>query len=456
MSFGTLGIGASGLTAAQKAMEVTAHNIANVNTEGYSRQRAELTTTTPRVGTVGRSGSGMFGTGVQVAELIRIRNQLTDTAWRTERATQSSWSARSDFLSRAEQILGPVDGGANEALSSFWAAWDQLSLYPDGLAARQGVIEAGNFLSRWLSTAATQVDGLSTEVQADMTQTVEEVNRLAEQVGHLNAAIFDALNASNAPNDLMDERDRVVDRIVELTGGRVRYEPDGRIDITVGNHSLVDGEHIDKMAVSSSSPLGVTWVADGTSVVPSGRMGGLLGLANVDLPAIRTRLDEIATGLRDTVNAAHTAGFDQDGNPGIAFFVGTDAETLGVNPALGSRQVAAAATAAGAPADGGNALTMAGLRSAAAVGAETVGDALRAFAGRLGSLAATAASNESASAAVTASLTRERAEVSSVSLDEELANMVRYQRAYEASARVITVVDEMLDKLVNHTGLVGR
>ena len=149
MSFGTLGIGASGLTAAQRAMEVTAHNISNVNTEGYSRQRAELTTTAPRPGAIGRSGSGMLGTGVQVSQITRIRNQLTDGAWRNESSNQASWTARSDYLARAEQVLGPVDGGATDALSDFWAAWDQLSMYPDALAARRGVIQSGETAARW-------------------------------------------------------------------------------------------------------------------------------------------------------------------------------------------------------------------------------------------------------------------------------------------------------------------
>ncbi|MGH2684376.1 MAG: flagellar hook-associated protein FlgK, partial [Actinomycetota bacterium] len=302
MSFGTLGIGSSGLTAAQRAMEVTAHNISNVNTDGYSRQRAELTTTAPRPGTIGRAGSGMFGTGVQVSQLIRIRNQLTDGAWRNETASQASWTTRSDYLARAEQVLGPMDGGAPDALSDFWAAWDQLSLYPDALAARRDVIQTGDTAARWLAGAADQVDQLGRDVRADAEQIVGEINQIAGQVATLNAAIFDALNASNAPNDLMDERDRLVDRLAQLTGGRVRYEVDGTVDVLVGSHNLVDGERVDRMTVSSTVPLGVSWEADGITVTPGGRLGGLLTLANVELPSIRAGLDSIAIGLRDVVN----------------------------------------------------------------------------------------------------------------------------------------------------------
>jgi flagellar hook-associated protein 1 len=239
-------------------------------------------------------------------------------------------------------------------------------------------------------------------------------------------------------------------------GGRARYEEDGTVDVLVGSHSLVDGERVDRMTVSSTAPLGLTWEADGVAVTPGGRMGGLLTLANVELPSIRAGLDSIAVGLRDVVNAAHRAGFDQDGNAGADFFVGTDAATIAVAPTLDVREIAASATAAGAPADGRNALVLAGLRSADAIGTDSVGDALTALAGRLGSMAAAASSNARASNTVLGNVTRERAEVSSVSLDEELSNMVRFQRAYEASARVITVVDEMLDILVNRTGLVGR
>src|SRR4051812_41173298 len=128
MSFNTLNIAVTGLTANQKAMEVTAHNLANVNTDGYSRQRAELTTTEPRMGVIGRAGTGMFGTGVQVADITRIRNVLSDVAYRSEVGTQESWDTKADTMSRAEQVLGPFEGGAAQSLSQFWAAWDQLSL----------------------------------------------------------------------------------------------------------------------------------------------------------------------------------------------------------------------------------------------------------------------------------------------------------------------------------------
>lgn len=280
------------------------------------------------------------------------------------------------------------------------------------------------------------------------------MNRLAAQVARLNVAIVDALAGKQAPNDLLDERDRLVDRLAALTGATALRDADGSVTVFVGTRALVRGDSVDRLVVVTSPTLNVTFASDGGPATVGGRIGALVELSNVTLPAIRADLDAVAVGLRDTVNAAHQAGYDLDGNAGLAFFVGTGAGDLDVNPAVGGRQVAASAS--GQPADGNNAVSVAATRTAPAVGGATVTEALNAFAGRLGAHAAAARASLDAAGAVLEGMRRERADVASVSLDEELADMVRFQRAYEAAARVITTIDEMLDRLVNNTGLVGR
>ena len=154
MSFSGLGIAVSGLNAAQRQLEVAAHNIANVNTEGYTRQRVELATARPVPGTHGRRGDGMRGMGVTIADVIRVRNALADASFRNESANQAAWGVKADVLARAEQVLGPFDAGTPQALSRFYAAWDQLSLYPQDPAARNGVLDAGRFLAAQFRAAA--------------------------------------------------------------------------------------------------------------------------------------------------------------------------------------------------------------------------------------------------------------------------------------------------------------
>jgi flagellar hook-associated protein 1 FlgK len=454
VSFSGLGIAVSGLNAAQRQLEVAAHNVANVNTEGYSRQRVELATARPVPGTHGRRGDGMRGMGVTVADVIRVRNALADASFRNESANQASWGVKAEVLARAEQVLGPFDAGTPQALSRFYAAWDQLSLQPQDPAARNGVLDAGRQLAAGFRAAARELDRLGTETATRASEAAEEVNRLAAQVAKLNVAIVDALAGKQSPNDLLDERDRLVDRLAALAGATSLTDADGTVTVFVGTRALVRADAADRLVVTGSPSLAVTFASDGGAAAPGGRLGGLVELANVTLPAIRADLDAVAVGLRDSVNAAHQAGYDLDGNPGLAFFAGTGAADLDVNPAVGARQVAA--SAGGQPADGNNALAVAATRTSPAVGGATVTEAVVAFAGRLGAYAAAARTSADASGAILEGIRRERAVTNSVSLDEELANMVRFQRSYEAAARVITVIDEMLDRLVNNTGLVGR
>jgi flagellar hook-associated protein 1 FlgK len=457
MSFGSLYIGVSGMTAAQRAMEVVANNVANVNTDGYSRQRVDLVNSRPVPGTYGNRGDGMRGTGVTIADVVRARSDLVDTALRSESQIQASWSAKADIMGRAEQVLGPMGGGTPKALADFFASWEELSLQPDSPAARQAVIQAGATLAGSFRSAASDLDALSTGTADLVRDDVAEVNRLAAQVAHLNAGIADATNGQQSPNDLLDQRDRLLDRLSSLAGTTVRASDMGRVDVYIGGRALVRGETVEKLTASGTTPAAVTWEFGGAAA-PGGHLGGLTD-SGATLVSLRSELDAVANDLRTLVNTAHGAGFTLDGSAGPAFFKGTlGAGDLDMN-ITDVADVAAAATAAGAPADGNHALAMAALRLGVLAGGltgSTAEDGLHGFAARLGGLASESADSALASNEVLNGLKQDRAQISSVSTDEEMADMVRFQRAYEASARLLTTLDQMLDRLINSTGLVGR
>lgn len=454
MSFSTLGIGVTGLRAAQRQMEVAAHNVANVNTPGYSRQRVELVSAAPAPGVYGVRGDGQKGTGVTVADVIRVRSALTDAAWRTESASSAAADARAEVLARAEQVLGPVDDGLPSSLSAFWASWDQLATAPDDVASRQGVLDASANLAGQVRSAAAQLGRVQDETFAKASEAVDGANRLAEGVAALNTAIADAVVGQQSPNDLMDQRDQLVDRLVALTGGTARTGDLGSVDVYVGTQAIVRGPDVDHLAMSAGQPASLTWAADGTAATAGGRLGALVELSRQTLPAMRADLDAFAAGLRDLLNTAHAAGCDLDGNPGGPLFDGTSAADLDLAPGLTVRSLAA--SAGGQAGDGNNALAIGGLRSRPAVAGGTLLQAVQGLAGRLGSQAAAAQRAATTAKGVLGDLDQERAEHSSVSIDEEMADIVRFQHAYEAAARVVTAADELLDRLINNTGLVGR
>lgn len=451
MSFETtLWTGVSGLRAAQKQLEVAAHNIANVNTPGYSRQRVELEPSHPAAGAYNVRGDGQMGTGVTIADVIRMRNALTDAAYWSETGTAAGAEARAEVLGRAEQILGPLDGGVPAALSKFWASWDDLSLNGTDSGARQGVLDAGATLTALVRSSASQLSRLTEETGVAAKDTIMQINQLAQKAAELNQSVKESVAAGQGPNDMMDRRDAVIDQLVALTGGQAVQGDMGTVNVFVSNRALVRGEDFELMAARTDGTAGAKWALDDKLVATGGKLGALTELTNVTLDGIRQQIDDFAIGMRDMINTAHQAGFDQDGAPGLAFFTGTDASNLDVNPLVTGRKIAA--SAAGAAVDAGNALNIAGLRTTPAVGTESLQQAVQSLAGRLGSLSATAKSTAEASKQVLDNMNGERAEFSSVSTDEELADIVRFQHAYEAAAKVIQIVDGCLDTLINVVG----
>ncbi len=446
MAFQTLSIGATGLIAAQRAVEVAAHNVANANNETFTRQRVTIQASTPTPGTAGLRGDGDRGTGVKVLDITRLRDRLADVSYRTEASLAGAADARSETLNRAEALLGTFGDGAPESLSGFLAAWNQLSMTPGDASARSAVMAAGQRLVEDLNGGTQQIATVSHEMGLRVSDDVNELNGLLSSVAKLNYEIIKATTSDRSPNDLLDQRDAALDRISALTGAKLDPQANGSVDISIGGVSLVSG--ITSSTVSSSGTDPVTVAVNGSTVSFGGEIGGYVAAVGVDLPAYRTKLDALAVGLRDVVNAVHRSGTGADGSTGLDFFVGTDAASIALNPALTPDGVAASQT--GAVADGNNALAMAtALRSTTAVGSQTIGDALRSFGAQVGQAAADSRRSAQTADTSRAAAQTARSSLVGVAVDEEMVDLVKYQHSYSAAAKVISVADSMLDKLIN-------
>ena len=442
MSFSSLTIGSSALFAAQRAVEVAAHNVANANTDGYTRQRLTISASQPTFGTPGSRGDGDRGTGVTVVSVQRLRDRLADVSFRSEAGVSGAASARAETLGRAESILGVYGDGAPEALSTFLSAWDQLALTPADPAARASVLNSGQLLADSLSGADAKLTAVGEEVGLRVGDDVDEVNGLLATVAKLNTDIQRAQTSAREPNDLLDQRDTALDRLAALTGARIDTNADGTVTLTSGGVDLVRGDRA-AVLTSSGSPVSVT-VAGGGTVPLAGEIGGYVSVAAVDLPSYRAQLDDIARMLHDTVNTAHAAGLGTDGSTGSPFFSGTTAATIRVDPTLTTASLAASVT--GSSADGNNALAIAtALRS----GSPTVGDTLRGLGSRIGQATANANRNAATQRSSVVSAQAVRASADGVSVDEEMVDLVKYQHSYEAAAKVISIADGMLDKIIN-------
>jgi flagellar hook-associated protein 1 FlgK len=423
----------SGLIASQQALDITGHNIANANTEGYSRERVVLETnpplTIPAVSSLTGKGA-QLGTGVAVAEYTRIRNVYLDSQYRTQSSALGSASAQAEILERAQGAFNePTSSGLSSQLSAFWSAWSSLASSPTSEAAREGVVSAGtqlattlNQLSGQLSTIATQAG----EQYASLTGATGQVQDYASQIAQLNGQIRVAEGAGQQPNDLLDRRDLLIDKLSTLAQVSVTKQQDGTATVTFGDAAkpLVEGTT-------------VNWPQTLTAAA-GGELGALQGLSGEagTLASYRTALDTVAATLAGAVNALHTA---------TPFFSGTTAATIAV--AIKPGQVESSST--GAPGGNDVALAIAALRGGAA------DQGYSALVERLGSDVMTATDNKTNQQTLVSAVGNQRQSVSGVSLDEEMTNLIMFQRGYQASARTLTAMDQMLETLIQHTGSVG-
>ncbi len=421
----------SGLIANQEAIDTTGHNITNANTPGYSRQTALMQTNQPlpieAMSQITGAG-GQLGTGVNVDTFTRIRNLYLDAQFRTQNAKLGSSASETEELQQAQSAFDePSESGISSQLSAFWGAWSSLATSPSSEAAREGVVSAGkqlattlNQLSGQLSTIATQ----TTQQYNAITGPTGQVQDDANQIAQLNHQIKLSEQAGQSPNDLLDRRDELIDKLSELANVTVTKEPDGTDTVSFGDAAqpLVEGSTV-------NWPQALTPAA-------GGQLGALLGLSAPagPLASFQTGLDEVAAQLAGSVNALHTT---------TPFFTGATAATIAV--AVTPAQVQTSSPAAA----GGNNI-------AQAIAALRGGAADRAYTGlvaKVGSDVQTAQDDQSTAKAVVGAIENQRQSVSGVSLDEEMTNLISFQRGYQASARTLTMMDEMLDTLINHTGM---
>ncbi|TFB95983.1 flagellar hook-associated protein FlgK [Cryobacterium adonitolivorans] len=478
-TFGGLNTAYTGLVAARAGLDVVGQNIANVNTDGYTRQRVTTSSTTAaaRAGLV--AWGAVPGTGVSVDGISRLGSATLDAKVRATAATAGYAAVRANALGSVENSLKePGVNGLSDQLQKFWAAWQELS-NGTNTAAAAGVLlgEAGTLTSQ-INTGYRAVTDEWAAVRSSTDALVTEVNGAAKQVAELNGVIRQTLASSGSANELIDKRDGLTATIAAITGASVRPQANGTVDVLIGGNPLVSGTDVQVLTVSGptslsagNGPVQLEWAHHPGQpvVVDGGELAGalsLLGPADADgtggaLAEAAASYNGFAAYLADTVNAIHQTGATSTGVTGLAFFTyvdGNAAATLGVVPTTAAG-IAAGTPGAGA-ANGTVADQIAQLGAGRAVGATgpiiSPSAAWSDFVTKLGvdtgiELAQASAANLSATSAVTLQLSN-----SSVDIDEENVNLLTFQHAYQGAARVMTAVDEMLDTLINRTGLVGR
>jgi len=441
-----------GLTAQQRLLDTTGHNIANASTTGYSRQTANLAASPalvlPAGGTAGGSGAHL-GSGVDVESYTRVRDQFLDLQYRGQNTNLQEWTARAGGLDSAELSLAePGDDGLNAQLSKFWDSWSNLAKSPSDPAAKQALVEQGNSLADTLAGVRSQMTAAQQAAQAQYddisrpasgTDQGGQIAQIATQLADLNTTISHFLTAGDAPNDLMDRRDQLLD---QLSGyGQISVE-----QLSTGSQNVSFVDKVTGTTYPIVSDMTATWGGPpaGDNWSPGGQLGGLLGIAQSPggtIDGYLNTLDTLADSIASKVNAAYGGSFFTVGSPSAA--------TLQVDAGL---QADPTAVTAGSGAAGTNdlALAVSQLRGDAAIDG-----AYKAFVAQVGSNVNEADRQQQNAQTLTDSVSDRRDSVSGVSMDEEMSNLVKFQRAYQASSRAMSTMDDMLDVLINRTGKVG-
>ncbi len=467
-SFSGLSTALSSLIAQRQALDVTGQNIANANTPGYTRQRADMSPVGPLSAPSMFSTMNGVGNGVRVTGITRMGDIFLDNRLRTETAEASFQAARADALSRLESTIAePSDTGVAAGLQKFWAGWQAIANNPDDIASRKVLLGDARALVSQISSGYT-----STETQWEHTRTeagtlVTEINSAASGVAHLNEQIRSILVSGGSANELIDQRDRMVTELSAMVGASARHRDDGTVDVMVGGNALVRGVEAKAIEISGANvmqdALGgndvvLTWSGTGTPLTLD---GGRLAANMADLSpngvliSTATQWDAVATSLATTVNTLHATGMtlDDPAVAGGAFFA------FGAGPAAKALQVAITdpvAIAAGAPGQGAFDGSVADAISQLATADGGADEAFRNLVVDLGVQTRAAEQRATVTESVRATAENLQLANASVDLDEESINMLAYQRAYEGAARVLTAIDEMLDVLINRTGIVGR
>jgi flagellar hook-associated protein 1 FlgK len=463
-TFSALNAATTALWAQRRALDVTGQNIANVNTEGYSRQRVDLQAIGGSVVPAFYSTSPGIGAGVSADDVTRIRDAFLEGRGHTEHANSASLLVEADALEQVQTAFRePGDTGIQSLLADMWDGWEDVANQPDTDAARAQVIQRLETLVGGLQFSSASLEGQWDQTRDNLDVLVKDVNAAASTVAELNKAIRVAKQAGLPANDLSDKRDVLIMKLADQVGATVRPGQYGTLDVVVGGMSLVSGSNANKLAVAgpvdpdlitaTDKPRIVTAAGD-YPVTAGGAAGGQLSALNTIIPGYRAQLDGIAANLVTRLNTQHALGFDRSGAPGGPILTGTTAATISV-AITDPKKIAASSvgpTGGVAALDNRNADAISQMRKDVA---GTDAD-YRKMIVELGVQTAVAIRNQDIQAVITTQVDAARESVAGVNIDEEMTNMLSFQHAYSAASRMVTAIDETLDQLINRTGLVGR
>ena len=458
--YGMFNVAKTALITQQKALDVTANNIANVNTEGYSRQRLNMEQNEP----VYYEG-GTLSTGVQANRVIqRIYDRFLAAQMAAAASQEGRWDAQLETLEKAELMFDDASGyGLNGAMNEFWNSWQQVANNPSGYTERATLLANAENLTLVFNKLSQDLHQVQKDSDISITGTVADINTLTSEIADLNLRIAEVEAGSlHSANDFRDQRDLKLKELASLIDVNSFEDADGFMTVvSASGRTLVD--RVSSWSLTTSNNANgfqdVYWESSSgiqqniTSDISTGKLKGWIEARDTIIPDYLTRLDDMAVSMANAVNLQHNGGLDLNGAAGLDFFAPvTGADDITVNNliATDTNLIAAADAAESVPGGNSNAIAIAEIQHQLLMSGNTatVGDFYSGLVSDVGRFVSQAQVNGDHQTTVSLQLSTYREEISGVSMDEEMVNMVQFQSAYNAAAKLVGTVDEMLEALV--------
>jgi flagellar hook-associated protein 1 FlgK len=440
--FGTLNTATKGLLAQQTALHTASHNISNANTEGFSRQRVQMQADLSYT----LAGVGQLGTGVKMESVIRMTDDYVNKQIRNENSSYEQYNVKSQTLDQLEIILNePSTTGINFNLNEMFNAWQELSKNPESLSAKTIVVEKSKALVETINHIANQIESLKVETNDQIDKNILDFNTTIDKIDSLNKQIFNISVKGEVPNDLLDQRDLLLKDLSSIAKVDVNYDKYGRAEINLDGQIVLNGELKNTLTKNAT---GEFFVETHKIDITTGKIKGYLESIEV-LDDVISQLDDFVNSMATEVNNLHNP--DSTGND---IFTDIDsAKTVKVNPVIDNDNELILPGYTTHKGDGQRALDISKLNKKLLVDGSTITGKYNDIVTRVG-ISKQQSDNIVANQEVLLNqLILKRESTSGVSIDEEVTNVLKYQKAYEANARVISVLNDMLDVLINRTGV---
>jgi len=449
--FGALNIALSSLATSQEALETSSNNVANANTPGYSRQVPDLEAGAPVL-----YGSLALGTGVVLDKIESLRDPILEIQLNQQTQQNSSLNTQLTDLQQIQTGFSSSTTGIGADITNFFSSLQQLSPDPTNLSLRQSVLTAAGNLAGDFNTAATNLETQRGDLDQSVTQDVSQINTLTSQIANLNLQISELQNTGGGTNELVDQQTNLVRQLSTLVDVQAIPSGNGGVTLATSNGTtLVAGVQSFALSTEAGSD-GTQHVFSGsqdiTNTLTGGSLAGTIQIRDQEIPGVLNQLDQLASGLANAVNAANAKGYDLNGKAGGNIFA---APPAGVTGAAANMQVAItdpsliAASADGTQGSNGNVANLLAAGTSPVVNGATPIDAYSNLVFQIGNATSNTSADADASGQILQQLQDQRNSVSGVSLNEEAANMVQYQTAYQAASRVVTTISNLLLDAVN-------